>query len=307
MVPGLRIPVEALEDQFAGVVVGRTLILDGDFPAYALAATKKTVPTAIRHFQQRVLEYMFMAQAQDCSVHLTASDSLKSGRGHVLAAKPYQGNRKGKAKPAILEPLRQALAQEENWLPEFTVTLHREREADDGMMIEAHARGNLGVIRSGDKDLRMTPYPYYEESTGLVLAGAGFGWIDIAHTEGGTVKMTGQGVKFFWGQMLTGDTADNVQGIKRYKGALCGPATGVAALAGVDDPDECANIVIDGYRAIDQNPLPEAMLLWILRHEHETVLDYLRTLQFSPANQQFLLDCFHREWYRATDPSEYSE
>src|SRR5690606_41907249 len=62
----------ALTPQFEGAKRGRTLILDGDGLCYVVAATVKTLPTAIRHFQQRVLELMFLTRSEDRSEEHTS-------------------------------------------------------------------------------------------------------------------------------------------------------------------------------------------------------------------------------------------
>jgi hypothetical protein len=222
--------------------------------------------------------------------------------------KAYQGNRVGKDKPPILEALREAMADPQHWLPEFTVTLNREVEADDAMMHEAYRRKELGVIRSDDKDLRMTPYPYYDIKTGQVRQGVGFGFIEAAFTEGGQLKCVGQGRKFFWAQMLMGDSADNVQGIIKLDGRLCGTATTLEFLRDYTDESETANAVVSAYRAINQNPLPEAYMLWLQRWPKDHVWEYLRELRWTEENVAFLVDCYKRDLYDDTtedsDPPE---
>lgn len=295
--PRPQVPV-GLSPQFGADAHGRTLILDGDFGAYACAATVKTLETGIRRFQQWVLEAAFMARCADVSVHLTASGSYKVGRHLVHAVKPYQGNRVGKQKPPLLEDLRTAMADEANWLPEFHVQLHYDIEADDAMMIEAHMRQEQGIIRSGDKDLRLTPYPWYDEAKGTVEAGAGFGWVEAAYTPSGALKGSGRGRMFFWLQMLMGDPADNVQGLLKLHGKRVGPRGALDyLLAQPTHEGTVANAVIDAYREINQNPLPEAVCLWLLRHPWETATHYLSKLPWSKANAQFLEDCFERDWY----------
>ena len=276
---------------------GTTLITDGDGPAYVAAATVKRLDTGIRRFQQAILAQMFMAKAQFVRIHLTASSSHKAGRFNMLGVKPYQGNRDNKSKPALLEPLRQAMANPENWLPEFYVEMHHVLEADDGMIMDAYRLKDQGIIRSDDKDLRMTPYPYYDIKAGSVRAGEPFGWLQPNCTPAGAVKLIGQGPLFFWAQMLMGDTADNVQGILRFDEKKCGPSGAYQALKDVKDIHEAANTVISGYRAIDQNPLPEGWMLWLLRWEGDTFWQYLQELNISDDNRRFLEDCAGRKWF----------
>lgn len=290
------VDVDALPDQWEGCVAGRTLILDGDGPAYVVSSTVKRLDTAVRNYQQYILTQMFLTKAQDCRIHLTASGSHKAGRFLVKAVKPYQGQRTNKSKPALLEPLRQAIANPENWLPEFVTIMHHELEADDGMMHDAYRLQENGLIWSDDKDLRMTPYPYWCKKKATVLPSQPFGWLEPSTTPSGTVKLVGQGPLFFWAQMLMGDTADHIQGILKFNGKQCGPAGAYIALKDCKSIDEAANIVIDAYRVIDQNPLPEGYLLWMQRGRGDSVIQYFNEVGMSDENRRFLYECYHRDW-----------
>jgi len=291
------VDLSSLSPQFEGHVQGRTLILDGDGLCYRVAATVKRLDTAIRHYQQGVLTLLFLTRSQNATVHLTSKDSYKNGRFLLRTAKPYQGNRSGKQKPPLLEPLREAITLRENWLDEFTVVLHRELEADDGMIIEAHELREHGLIYSEDKDLRMTPWPYWDIESGKHYDSAHFGWLHPKFTPSGTLKLIGQGRKFFWAQMLMGDTADNIQGVKRYMGKLCGPAAAFNALGKIECEHACANHVLDAYRAIGQNPLPEGHALWLLRCRTDSFQQYLRELVLTDENATFIAACAAEVWH----------
>lgn len=297
--------VSALPAQFQNFIPGRTLIIDGDGPAYVAAATAKTVPTAVRNYQKRILELMFMARAEDAIIHLTANTSRKAGRFLVKAAKPYQGNRTGKAKPPLLEAVRQAVALEENWLPEYRVEMHYEYEADDAMNMDAHRLGERGCIQSDDKDLRMTPFPYYDGKTGEVEASVGFGYVKMGYTPAGSAKPLGHGRKFFWWQLLMGDQADNIAGLRSLNGDLCGAVRSLEYICRIECEHACANAVLDAYRKINQNPLPEATLLWLLRWPGDKVQDYMHSLALSPENKRYLQECEIRDWItRDQGPAE---
>lgn len=290
------VDISALPDQFQSAVPGRTLIIDGDGPCYVAAATVKRLDTALRNFQQEILKRMFLAGASDCRIHLTSRDSDKHGRFRVKAGKPYQGNRKSKSKPPLLEPLRELVADNSTWLDDYSVLLHRELEADDGMIQDAYRLGENGVIYSEDKDLRMTPYPYYEIDRGQVQPSQPVGWVSIKHTPSGTPKLTGQGPLFFWAQMLMGDTADNVQGVARYNGKLCGAVGAFDVLKDVRCIHDASNIVLDAYREINQNAVAEGWLLWLTRWHKDNVIQYMRELNLTPTNRDFIEDCVLRDW-----------
>lgn len=292
----LGIDLDKVEEDFKGCVAGRTLIMDGDGPAYRAAATVKSLPAAIRKYHTDMLTQMFMTESEFITVHLTASGGDKNGRGRVLATKPYQGNRDGKAKPPLLEPLRRALTLPENWLPKMTTRLHHDVEADDGMITEAYQLKEDGVVWSDDKDLRLTPWPYYEQKLGIVTGPEKPGRIWEAYTPSGTLKIEGRADKFFWCQMLMGDTADHVQGILRLEGKLCGPAMAFSALNPLHTLPDIANFVVDAYRAINQNVLAEGWLLWLLRHPRDSFWIYVHECGLSPANRDFVMDCASRKW-----------
>lgn len=291
--------VDALPPQFQGCVQGRTLIIDGDGPAYSISATVKRLDTALRRFQQEVLSLIFLTRAEDAIVHFTASKSHKAGRFQIKAVKPYQGQRSGKSKPPLLEPLRQAAALEENWLPEFRVVMNHILEADDAMMQDAYRLKENGIIWSDDKDLRMTPYLYWDRKTNTLQQSEPFGWLKMEYTPAGNPKLIGRGPLFFWAQMLMGDTADFIQGILRYNGRLCGPAAAYDILRNCADESEAANIVLSGYREIDQNPLPEGWLLWLLRWPGDNFWDYATSLNLTEENRSYLDECRSRDWFDA--------
>lgn len=304
---GLKISPDSLPDQFGGTIAGTTLILDGDSACYVIAATVKTIPTAIRHFQMEVLKLMFLTKTEDARVHLTASDSLKAGRGSIIAAKPYQGNRTGKAKPALLEAVRQAVSDPANCLPEYTVELHRNLEADDACIIDAYRLKDKGILCSADKDLRLTPYPWYSKSTGQVMQGAGFGYLELEYTPAGSPKMGGVGRKFFWAQMLMGDAADNVRGLKEYLGKPIGIVSAFALLGRNDlSESDTANIVLDLYGQIDQNPLPEGWLMWLLRTPDDNFWKYVTSLDLRPEIREYLQYCLQQKWFN-THEDEHDE
>lgn len=275
---------------------GRMLILDGDGPAYRAAAVVKRLDTAIRHFQTAILTELMMTKCGEATVHLTHKRSQKAGRGLVVAAKPYQGNRKGKSKPPLLEPLREAMLDRSNWLPEFTVRMHYDIEADDGMIIQAHQLKEDGVIWSDDKDLRCTPYLYYDKDTGVVQGAEPHGWVALKELTS-SQKVIGRGPIFFWSQMLTGDSADNVKGIQRLKGKLCGPQGAYDFLKGITCRDDVANRVIQQYREIEQNVVAEAVMLHLLRGPRDSAGDYLLSFDLLPENRQFVQHCIETLQY----------
>lgn len=291
-----------IKNEFEGAVAGRTLIMDGDGPAYRAAATSARLDTAIRKYQTAMMTEMFLTQSQFLTVHLTSSDCKKNQRGRVMAAKPYQGNRSGKDKPSLLEPLRQAMAQPMNWLPDWDVQFHRDVEADDAMIIQAHQLKEDGVVWSDDKDLCLTPYPYWDQELGIIERLSNpVGYLTRKYTPAGHLKIWGRGVKFFWCQMLMGDQADNVQGITRLNGKLCGKDGAYQALVNLNDESALSNYVVSAYRSIGQNVLAEAWLLWLLRSPKDSAYLYLLDCGLTPENLAYVKHCAKPGWFLKPD------
>ncbi len=280
----LGVDTDSLAPQFDSAVPGRVLLLDGDALCYRVTNTAKTMDTALRQYVKKVYEYMFMTNCSTVRIHLTAKVSRKANRGWYPTVKPYQGNRGGKPKPPLLEPLRMAIAHhhsmEDGRIPlEWSVMLHDYWEADDGLVMDSHYYKDNGVIWSEDKDLRLVPGPYYEILTGRVdYIDNPYGWIKEGATDGGTLNVKGHGTKYFWTQMLMGDTADNVKGIIKLNGKLCGPSGALDFLIPIEDESEAANNVLWAYAKAGQQFLPEAECLWLRRHGEDSAYNYIRSL-----------------------------
>ncbi|QHJ81726.1 MAG: hypothetical protein [Caudoviricetes sp.] len=288
--------LSSLPDQFNNAVSGRVLLLDGDGPAYEASATVKTLPAAIRRYQTLVETGRFLTGAETVRVHLTPSGCLKYRRDDYPTVKPYQGNRVDKPKPPLLTPLRNAIASHA-WPDYWGVFSWRDREADDGLMQDALYYGDRAVMFSADKDLNITPGPLWIHDEGrLDVIPDRFGWIKTKRLASQT-KVVGHGTKFFWAQMLMGDTADNVQGITRLHGKLCGAVGAYEALNHIDSESDAAEFVLRAYMAAKQNPLAEAECLWLRRSNDDSGYQYLSELGLPDSIQQWLdsLHQYHQE------------
>jgi DNA polymerase-1 len=164
-------------------------------------------------------------------------------------------------------------------------------------MMDALLYGDRAIMVSGDKDLNITPGPLWIADEGRIdYIQDRFGWIKLKQTTNGN-KVVGHGTKFFWAQMLMGDTADNVQGIIRLNGKLCGAVGAYNALEGITSESDVAEFVIRAYLAAKQNPLAEAECLWLRRSLDDTGYAYLRELGLPDYLQQWLdsLHQYHQE------------
>lgn len=288
----------SLPQQFSSIknLSDKILIMDGDGACYEAASSYVRLDTALRSLKTKILEAMYLTKCKEARVHLTPKGCKKNSRDHLIGVKKYQANRIGKPKPALLEPLRATASTKLN-SENIEVLAHYDIEADDAVMQDAICFGDNCIVWSPDKDLQIVPAPLYNIYLGTIdYIKDRYGWTKEAYTEGGKFKVAGHGTKFFWTQMLMGDTADNVKGIITYEGKLCGPSRAFSILKDAGTENEAANIVLNGYRKINQNPIPEAEMLWLTRFANDSALKYLSELKLSPENADFLDDCKHREY-----------
>lgn len=281
-----------LPAQFPPPIPGRILLLDADFMAYQAAATVKNLDTAVRRFQTLVETQRFLVNAETVRVHLTESGCQKLRRFDYPTVKPYQANRDGKAKPPLLSPLRRAIPTLD-WESHWSIHSWRDREADDGLMMDACIFGDNAIMVSGDKDLNITPGPLWIADEGRIdYIEDRFGWIKRKELTSQS-KVVGHGTKFFWAQMLMGDIADNVQGIVRLNGKTCGAVGAYNALKDITQESDAAEFILRAYIAANQNPLSEAECLWLRRSLQDTAYAYLSELGL-PDYLQHWLDQLHQ-------------
>ena len=236
-------------DYYMSLVQGRVAQIDADFIAYqASAETKDELDGLVPRRSLDMMKYNVKASLEDTArmvgatsyvAHLTPAGSDKGGRTEQAMLKPYQANRKSKAKPEHLETIRQYIAEECNGM------VHLHQEADDGMATanyDAEDR-NLSVIVSRDKDLRMCEGLQWDFKEELVVDVEGYGdiWID---TSTKTKKVIGLGTAFFWAQLLMGDPADNISGLPTDPdGKKVGPMAAYEYLKYCTDDYQCFQVV----------------------------------------------------------------
>lgn len=283
------------------LVEGRVVHIDADFLAYQVSATPVGEDRSLEDMRRKhdlaVERIRLMAGAETAVLHLTPKQEdeelAKGGRYLAAIQKEYQGNRKNKEKPKMLHVMR-------NWMHEYRdAIMHYDIEADDGMTIAQYeaikrGEGDLSIIASADKDLTMVPgllinWDDYIITDTRESPTGDFGWI-MLDTSKTTKKIRGRGTKFFWAQMLMGDTADNIQGLPKVydprflpgKPKACGPVMAYDILMDVKSDKEAFELVRDLYEQCgegqgffhwkDGSPqeygdvfMSEAQLLWMRR------------------------------------------
>lgn len=260
------------------IVPGRVLDVDADMVCYWAGGTDETTVQTSRMTALNKIEFMReMSGSESVVCHLTADSSTKADRRIIATVKPYQGQRKGGRKPKNWGYLRDFFTNYKG--PLFTTKVWATREADDGICYAAHAKPvPLGttpnrVIASADKDMRMIPGWHIDWNTGEMVEvpmGAFEVW-NKAHD-----KLYGH--KWFWMQMLQGDTADNIPGLPMLEGKPVGPKRAEKLLADVHDNHSAFDTVSCAYqleygehwaaRFVEQG-----LLLWMRRDAQASVWD----------------------------------
>lgn len=225
---------------FPDTVPGRVLHIDGDFLAYQVSGDEEKPLNEMKHNHDIAVETLrLLAGAETAVSHLTAAEGDKGNRFEIAIQKEYQANRKEKQKPKHLHTIK-------SWMEHSRGAIsHVNQEADDGLCqanYDAVAAGTpeLSVLVSRDKDLQMCPGWHLDWMEGTLEFVDGFGYIELDRSKS-SPKIVGKGTAYFWSQMLSGDTADNIQGIPMAHGPILNKVdiTGTIqkAMETLKDPD----------------------------------------------------------------------
>ena len=189
------------------IVAGRILLVDGDGLAYYCAGKDDTDAGEARgNLVDKVRNAQKQVGAETVRVLLTASGSNKGHRYSIARVKPYQGQRTNSKRPVNWQALRDFM---EGVTFPFQVESTKLAEADDLFGWYAYNFPEDVVIYTQDKDMRMLPGMHLDWVTHRVhQAPPG---VDTIFND------KQYGIKWFWLQMLHGDTADNIPGLPKYK------------------------------------------------------------------------------------------
>lgn len=255
-------------------VPGLVAHVDGDYMAY-FAAGKDTMHHAQcrNNILARCRKLQRVTGATKVIMHLTCGGSDKGGRFLIAEFQPYQKQRKGSKKPLNWQAARDAMTDHDG--SAFIPKIWRDREADDGMAYWSdipRSRGDaldIHVIHAADKDMRM-------------FAGLHVNWKTWHHTlvPHGAFEVIGDdgllyGHKWFWQQMLEGDSADAIPGLPG-----CGKTTAPKLLAHTTDNTTAYAAVETAYKARmgehwQTHMVEQAALLWMRQSRTADVLDFL--------------------------------
>jgi 5'-3' exonuclease len=187
-------------------------------------------------------------------------------RDEIAKEKVYKGTRK-KDKPFHYANLKAYV------LAAYACRLVDGLEADDLLAIEQTRRikDRDTIICSRDKDLRIQEgYHYSWEVANQPRFGPA--WVDelgVLQLKRGGKKLFGTGQRFFYSQLLTGDSTDNIPGLGRY-----GPVKTFNALKECNTTEELFKAVrelyIDKYGDHWREPMLErGRCLWMTKYLNE--------------------------------------
>lgn len=191
-------------------------------------------------------------------IYLSPEDGKTFRHPHLKTIK-YKENRKDTEKPMFYSLARDILQDI------FSAEVAVDMEADDLLGIR---QGSDTIIASVDKDLLMIPGKHYNLRTGKrITVKEGLGSLSF---KGG--KLTGGGFKWFCAQMLTGDTIDNIPGVRGI-----GPTKAFRLLRNTRSIKKAWEVVVNTYKEHNNTTLEEhATMLWILREEGQHFEDWLK-------------------------------
>ena len=176
----------------------------------------------------------FGGNLDDLKFFLTGENNF---RYDIATIAPYKGHR-SKEKPPMLPDAKEYLVSE------YNSNVSDGQEADDDIAIAAAACDYKCTVASIDKDFLQLPCRHYN-------------WNKDSHTD----VTFDEGMKFFYTQMLTGDTADNIKGVKGI-----GPKKADKILDGLVAEADLYKAVEEHYDTLDEL-VENARLLWLRRFE----------------------------------------
>jgi 5'-3' exonuclease len=225
----------AIEDTFFDVVEGvspvvsglgtvaeaRAVILKSDNPnlEIKLRQVEKAFPVYTKTFKQMIANLMEDTDSDDFRLFIERPKS-KCFRYDIATLKPYKGQRRDN--PLTARPL--ALDKLKDWIIRTRLNGRSAVavdfiESDDALCIAQARNRKAGIdciIVANDKDILQSQgqhFRIHRDHRDFVEV-SGYGTLYL-EGEQGKEKLRGTGSKFFFSQVLTGDTTDNYPGLPK--------------------------------------------------------------------------------------------
>lgn len=205
------------------------LLIDGDVLVYRLGfaaqdnqGNAEPLSHAMHLVKKTINDMCEKFNTDNIKVFLTSQDK-SNFRFNVARTQPYKGNRdkkynpKAADKPIHYNNLRRYILSNYNSVEIF------DQEADDAMAIAQMVHIDdpyfETVICTIDKDLWQIPGKNYNFVTEELITVKDPGHLELISSEEGNKikrKLIGSGYKWFYAQMLLGDSADHIPGLRGY-------------------------------------------------------------------------------------------
>ena len=231
-------------------------LIDGDLIVYRVGFTTEGDPSEIASFRVNdVIDNILRdTKADSYKVYLTQEDDLEAFRRKVYPE--YKATRLGKPKPKWYHYIRDYLQVE--WGAEVVKYI----EADDALGIE-----QIKGLRQFDPDPSYWNQPEFNKNTIICSVDKDLKQIPGYHynfvkQEKEFVETT-DALRYFYKQLLTGDSADNIKGV--YK---VGPVKAEQILSGLTSEQELFSRVRETY-GNDSEMLLNGRVLWIWRKSQD--------------------------------------
>jgi len=273
-------------------MASKRLMVDGDIFRYEIGAICQTpevhfgttvmVPRSRAFVQERVdMMIERIMEATDADAYELFLSGKTNFRTEIAVSYPYKGQR-SKEKPIHWSTVGEILVADYD-----AYTVHG-AEADDAISIFARLDPDNTIVASRDKDLRIIPCYHYAWRCGdsqpeiPVHKVSTLGEIRAVAYPSGGYKLVGNGLKFFYGQVLCGDSVDNYKGCRGV-----GPQAAVALLGTCTNEHELYQQTLAAYskkygvEAGSELLLENARLAWLL-DDGEVTQDANNNIYISP-------------------------
>lgn len=250
----IKKPVRALLDK------NKVVLVDGDVVAYQAAYGREHVDAVKAEVKMILNRIKDDTGAFHMIIYLTGKENF---RNDVAMLQQYKGNRynpdgsRKKPQPKLLPEARLEL------FTMYRAELQATQEADDALVIaqtafnknaESDVQSTVSCISTIDKDLRISPGLHHNIGNSEVDKVDRLGYI---YCKGSTLK--GCGLKFFYSQLLMGDSTDNIKGLPQVTEEMvvsfglrrggCGGMGAARIISEAESELELFTIVYDQYQS----------------------------------------------------------
>lgn len=242
------------------------LHIDGDVVLWKVCTTAINEIHGRIFFDNTINKYFnylkeYFPKISGMTIYLT-SDDRSNFRYTLPSEVPYKDNRKSRTKPEIFHGLKQ-------YVLEAGAEMAYGCEADDLIASAATTEGETSIIVSNDKDYRQVENCWHWETNEheIPYFVTNPGYLVKRKAKKTQLKVYGAGSKWFYYQVLAGDSGDHVPGIRGVGNAKAFDTLDSA----VDEKDMWLRVktLYEESGSTEQRAIENARLLWLRRSKNE--------------------------------------